>query len=157
MLRFTVNSLDGISGIPLLGSLIQPFDRMDLWLSDDFMAADIQMGNRNVYPDDPLPQVYPDAQNASQPGGADDSVLLAAGCHFLVVNEVDGSATVVLDYDFQDKPAPASGPSLYQIPSSGLAVPDFIIALPTADDDDDGDANNEKSAPFTITIGPLPV
>lgn len=78
MLRFEMESLPAVDSVPLLKSLAQPFDQMDLiWTSDDFTKGEIEFLNTDVFTSakDKLtckPAVTPNADPTKQ---KDDVVL----------------------------------------------------------------------------------
>ncbi|KAL8993712.1 MAG: hypothetical protein Q9169_006143 [Polycauliona sp. 2 TL-2023] len=154
MLRFEMESLPAVDSVPLLKTLGQPFDQLDLiWTSDDFTKGEVEFLNTDIFttPNERLtckPAVTPNADPAKQ----NDDIVLLKGVHFMVIAEQDNVPTAVLDYVFGGTPTGSNGSTT----TSGL---ESFNSDPIPKDDSPpiSTPTGAATAPWTKTIGPLTI
>jgi hypothetical protein len=103
LLRFSLSGFPTVRGIPIIDELPQPFDELDfLWLSEDLTVGELNYFNDKVFENDPLH--WKDSKAPSGPKNDkdfdDQSIALAAGCHFQLILREHGATICGLDYVF---------------------------------------------------------
>lgn len=141
LLRIAVDNLPHIPSIPLIGSLIQPFDALEyLWVSDSggLLQSEITALNAVLSSDNPLYCSANVGQPANVQATAADPVAIVSGHHFIVIQ---GQAAV-LDHVFATA-TPTVSPS--------LTTPPVALAAPAETSSSTAVAHTSGSAPASGT------
>ncbi|KAL8802317.1 MAG: hypothetical protein Q9182_003895 [Xanthomendoza sp. 2 TL-2023] len=154
LLRFEMESLPDVDSVPLLTTLAQPFDQMDLlWVSDDLTKGEVEFLNTEVFTraNEKLickPAVTPNSDVAKQ----NSDMVLAKGSHFMVIAEESNVPTAVLDYVFggtPTRPAKVNSSRALESFNEDPIVRDDMVTSPAP--------TGAATAPWTKTIGPLTI
>ncbi|KAL8699729.1 MAG: hypothetical protein Q9224_001288 [Gallowayella concinna] len=154
LLRFEMESLPAVDSVPLLTTLAQPFDQMDLiWVSDNFTKGEVEFLNTNVFThaNEKLvckPAVTPNSDPARQ----NSDTVLAKGVHFMVIAEESNVPTAILDYVFGGTPTRSGTVNRNRALmafNDGPIVRDNMVTSPAP--------TGAATTPWTKTIGPLTI
>lgn len=151
--KLSVGRLPGVSGVPVLGALAQPFDEMDfIWVNEGgegekdggLTRSELAQINREIFGESgglryKDPYITPEGKHSGGYNGR--NILLSTGSHFIIVH----NHVVVLDYPFNSAHTTAT-PAFNRQPSSLSTTP----AAPTSD-------SGSSKAPLKTTIGPLAI
>ena len=173
MFKFTLDTLPGVSDVPLLASLTQPFDQMDfLWLGEDLTRAEVDLLNSEVFKSRTDEIVYKDPRTATQDTQIVDATgnqsldkVLLAGCHFVIVAEQNNKPTAILDYNFAGTPvAPPTDPIDEEVPATSFSSANDAIPAtgglggPVLNQNTGPSSTGPTSTtPFSKTLGPLTI
>ena len=155
MLRFELEALPEVSKVPLLANLTQPFDQMDLiWVSDDFTKSEIDLLNANIFTDGPKAALVCKAP-VTPSATPNNDVMLAKGCHFMIIADENGAPTAVLDYLFGDTPLTKTYDNLNKGGKSFVFA--TAKALPTPAANPPAPVDGAATSPWSKTLGPLTI
>jgi hypothetical protein len=182
LLRIAVDNLPQIPSIPLIGSLIQPFDALEyLWVSDSggLLQSEITALNMVLSSDNPLYCSANLGQPADQQATAADPVVIVPGHHFIVIqgkaavlDHVFATATPTVSQPITSSP-PTTAPAAPAASSSSAVVPAASGSTPAsgvATTGGTGDSTSSGSDPailapasppskggLTLSLGPLTI
>jgi hypothetical protein len=146
MFRFSVNPMPGASGIPLVGSMPQPFDEMDfVWVHDagpnaGLLRSEVNLLNTELLTDPGEALRFKDLYQPNSNPPPPDNVIFTDGSHFIIVF----NNKVVLDYAFGQANA-----------SEASASSDASMILANSAT---GTVSGQATmAPMSKTIGPLAI
>lgn len=159
VIKLSVGALPGVSGVPVLGKLAQPFDEMDfVWVHEDasgeaadggLKRSELEIINQRVFNDEPTGLRFKDPYitNGKQtPKYSSDNILLSSGSHFLVIL----NNAVALDYPFNSAHTTAP-PEPEPTPESGGQTTETVDSpSPTTN-------SGSTKAAVKKTIGPLTI
>ncbi|KAF4343949.1 hypothetical protein FBEOM_2106 [Fusarium beomiforme] len=151
LIRVAVGNLPALSGIPLIGDLIQPFDALEyLWVNDSggLLESEATVLNKVLPVNNPLYFSATVDQSASAKASSIDSVVIVPGHHFILIQ----NQTAVLDHVFATANPTVPQPKIPNTPTgdvkSDVAVPSGTAAAP---------ASPPSKGELTLTLGPLTI
>jgi hypothetical protein len=152
LVRVAVGNLPKLSGIPLIGDLIQPFDALEyLWVSDSggLLKSEVSALNQQVMPvDNPLYFSATVDPSASAKASTADSVVVVPGHHFIVIQ----NQKAVLDHVFATAKPSVPPPKTTNTTSEALAA-----EVAVSDDEPSVPASPPSKGELTLSLGPLTI
>ncbi|RKK90894.1 hypothetical protein BFJ71_g11251 [Fusarium oxysporum] len=152
LVRVAVGNLPKLSGIPLIGDLIQPFDALEyLWVSDSggLLKSEVSALNQQVMPvGNPLYFSATLDPSASGKASTADSVVVVPGHHFIVIQ----NQKAVLDHVFATAKPSVPPPKTPNTPSEALTA-----GVTVSDDEPSVPASPPSKGELTLSLGPLTI